>query len=118
MAMTRTAMSSELRAAYTAPYDSWHNRLATLRFVQDIPLQPGDPGFDIVQATAAKLQQFAQTPVLIGWGARDFVFDHHFLAQWKLHLPDATVHEFADAGHYVLEDAAGLLQMIADFVRS
>ena len=34
--------------AYQAPYDSWQNRIATLRFVQDIPLKPGDRGYDIV----------------------------------------------------------------------
>ena len=31
-----------------APYNCPRHRLATLRFVQDIPLSPGDPGFDIV----------------------------------------------------------------------
>ena len=31
-------VSTEIRKAYTGPYDSWDNRIATLRFVQDIPL--------------------------------------------------------------------------------
>jgi haloalkane dehalogenase len=37
---------------------------------------------------------------------RDFVFDHHFLRGFRERLPKARVHEFPDAGHYVLEDAA------------
>ncbi len=118
MAMTRTKMSPEVQKAYTAPYDSWANRLATLRFVQDIPLQTGDPGFEIVQATQAGLGQFAHTPTLIAWGGKDFVFDDHFLAQWRRLLPDARVVYLADAGHYVLEDAAAeLIPQIKQFVQ-
>lgn len=117
MAMTRTKMSAEVRDAYTAPYDSWANRLATLRFVQDIPLQAGDPGFDIVEATKAQLGMFAQTPALIAWGGKDFVFDDHFLAEWRRLLPGARVIYLADAGHYVLEDAAAeLIPQIKQFV--
>jgi len=104
-ACTRTPMSRELRRAYTAPYDSWDNRIATLRFVQDIPLRPGDPGYDLVTEVAESLHRLRGKPTLIGWGDRDFVFDHHFLAQWRHYLPDAEVHRFADCGHYVLEDA-------------
>lgn len=117
LAMTRTKMSAEVRDAYTAPYDSWANRLATLRFVQDIPLQAGDPGFDIVEATKAKLGLFAKTPTLIAWGGKDFVFDDQFLAEWRRLLPAARVIYLADAGHYVLEDAAAeLIPQIKQFV--
>jgi haloalkane dehalogenase len=97
-------MPRAIREAYTAPYDSQENRIATLRFVQDIPLRPTDPGYDIVSKPADGLSAFAKTPVLICWGDRDFVFDHHFLRVWKEHWPHAEVHQFPDAGHYVLED--------------
>lgn len=116
---TRTAMAHDVADGYTAPYDSWRDRIATLRFVQDIPLQPGAPGFELVQQTAGLLGQFAATPTLIAWGGKDFVFDDHFLRAWRTYLPQARVHYLADAGHYVLEDAAEeLLPMIADFVRA
>lgn len=105
MAIKRNPMSKELKQAYMAPYDSPANRIATLRFVQDIPLKPSDPGYDIVANTASKLDQFANTPVLVCWGDQDFVFDHHFLAVWEQTWPHATVHRFPDCGHYVLEDA-------------
>ncbi len=101
----RRPMSKELRDAYTAPYDSWANRIATLRFVQDIPLGPGDRGYDIVAETAEKLPLFADVPMLIAWGLKDFVFDRHFLDEWTRRFPKAEVHPFADCGHYVLEDA-------------
>ncbi|MSP92437.1 MAG: alpha/beta fold hydrolase [Myxococcales bacterium] len=118
-AMARTKMSAAVRAAYLAPYDSWQHRIATLRFVQDIPLRPGDPAMAIVHETAARLPLFAATPAFIGWGGKDFVFDGAFLAQWRRHLTHAQVHEFADAGHFVLEDAgAELIPLITAFVRA
>lgn len=117
MAMARTTMPREVAQAYTAPYDSWDHRVATLRFVQDIPLRAGDPGFDLVQATASQLGLFAQTPTFIGWGGKDFVFDDHFLAEWRAKLPHAQVVYLADAGHYVLEDAADeLIPQIVRFI--
>ena len=45
--------------------------------------------------------------MLIGWGMKDFVFDRHFLDEWARRFPEAEVHRFADAGHYILEDAGG-----------
>ena len=43
--------------------------------------------------------------MLICWGEKDFVFDQHFLDEWRRRFPEAEVHAFADAGHFVLEDA-------------
>jgi pimeloyl-ACP methyl ester carboxylesterase len=105
MAVTRRALPREVRDGLCAPYDSWANRRAVLRFVQDIPLRPGDPGFEIISEVGDALGQFDDRPTLIFWGERDFVFDHHFLAVWEKKLPHAVVHRFADCGHYVLEDA-------------
>ena len=101
----RHPMDSSLRALYQLPYDSWQNRIATLRFVQDIPLAPGDKGYYLVSSVAAGLAQFKSLPMLILWGELDFVFDHHFRSEWQQRFPDAEVHSFADCGHYILEDA-------------
>jgi pimeloyl-ACP methyl ester carboxylesterase len=105
MASTRKKLSRPIRKAYCAPYDTAANRIATLRFVQDIPLSPADPSWHVVADTAAKLDQFKSTPALICWGAKDFVFDDHFLKEWQERWPHAQTHRFADCGHYVLEDA-------------
>jgi haloalkane dehalogenase len=103
---TRHPMPAKLRRAYRLPYDSWQNRVATLRFVQDIPLAEGDRGYALVNEVAAGLGQFGDRPMLICWGERDFVFDRHFLAEWERRFPGAEVHRYPDAGHYILEDAA------------
>ena len=102
--VTRKPMSKEVGQAYMAPYDSWANRLAVLRFVEDIPLDKNHVSYDIVDEVDTKLEQFKALPVLICWGLNDFVFDNDFLAEWKRRLPDAEYHEY-DAGHYLLEDA-------------
>ena len=101
----RNPMSTELRKAYCSPYDNWQHRIATLRFVQDIPLQPEDSGYDLLSEVAAGLHRFVDVPMCICWGEKDFVFDRSFLAEWRRRFPKAEVHSFADCGHYILEDA-------------
>ncbi|WP_421795436.1 alpha/beta fold hydrolase [Haliscomenobacter sp.] len=117
LGVKRSRMSRELRRAYCAPYNSWQNRIATLRFVQDIPIKKGDPGFDYVEDLQNHLYLFRNTPVLIAWGLKDEVFDIHFLNKWIEYLPQAQVHRFEDCGHYVLEDAQEEIgKLIHDFL--
>ena len=112
-------MPADVRRAYLAPYDSWANRIATSRFVQDIPLGEGDAAWPLVQAMGRKLPEYADRPAFIGWGLRDFVFDRRFLKGFTDALPQAQVQAFEDAGHYVLEDKAQVLvPAIRDFLDS
>ena len=112
-------MSPEVAQGYTAPYSTPDARIATLRFVQDIPLKPDDPGYDLVSYTENHLHQLADRPIFIGWGHRDFVFDAHFLERWRQIYPDARYAEYPDAGHYVLEDRPEELGTeIEDFLRT
>jgi len=101
----RKRMSAAVRAEYLRPYDSWDNRIAVARFVQTIPLKAGDPGYQIVSEVGDGLSRLADKPMLIAWGMKDFVFDHHFLAEWQRRFPNAEVMRFDDGGHYILEDA-------------
>ncbi|MGD8679810.1 MAG: alpha/beta fold hydrolase [Lysobacterales bacterium] len=110
-------VSREIRKAYTLPYDSPAHRLATLRFVQDIPLAETDPGFDILINTAEHLHWLADKPCLVAWGERDFVFDAPFLKKWQAYFPRAEIHRFPDCGHYVLEDGGpALIETIGRFI--
>ena len=110
-------LSPLARRAYLAPYDSWAHRIAVQRFVEDIPLRPGDRSFALVERVARELGQFAKVPLLVCWGRRDFVFDDAFLAEWKRRLPHAEVNAFDDAGHYVLEDAhERIIPLMTDFL--
>lgn len=98
----------DVEAGYLAPYDTPAHRVAVLKFVQTIPLAPTDEGYDIVSGTAAALAKFRGAPTLLLWGLKDFVFDGHFLEEWKRHLPHAEVHTWPDCGHYLLDDAGEL----------
>jgi len=112
-----TKMPADVRRAYVSPYNNWNNRISTLRFMQDIPLHPGDKAWALVEAAGQRLPQFADRPAFIGWGLKDFVFDQHFLAGFRKALPQAQVTAFEDAGHYVLEDKqAELVPAIRKFL--
>jgi haloalkane dehalogenase len=114
----RKPLSSEARAGLLAPYDSWQNRIAILRFVQDIPLRKGDRCYDLASEVQEGLARFRDVPMLICWGERDFVFDHHFLDEWVRRFPKAEVHRFPDTGHYILEDAREqIVPLIRAFLR-
>jgi len=102
-------MPTAVARAYVAPYDSWANRISTLRFVQDIPLTPSDRAWSLVEQAGKRLPEYADRPALIGWGLRDFVFDKHFLEGFRKALPNMEQHIFDDAGHYVLEDKHAVL---------
>lgn len=102
-------MPRAVRHAYTAPYDGWRNAIATLRFMQDIPLREGDRAWPLVAESGRRLPAYADRPAFIGWGLRDFVFDRHFLDGFRRALPQAEVHAFEDANHFVLEDRADVL---------
>jgi pimeloyl-ACP methyl ester carboxylesterase len=110
-------VSGEIRRAYRAPYEPRHRRVATRRFVEDIPLTKSDPSYAIVAAVEAGLEQFCDRPALIAWGLKDFVFTERFLAKWQRHWPHAEVQRFPDCGHYVLEDAGPpLIDRIDEFL--
>ncbi len=110
----RRRLSPEERAGYLRPYDSWQNRIAVHRFVQDIPLKPGDPSYATVSKVQDGLERLRDIPVLLFWGMKDFVFDADFLAEWDRLLPHARVVRFEDAGHLVLEDAFDEIRETSD----
>ncbi|SCA63395.1 Uncharacterized protein SCG7086_AQ_00120 [Chlamydiales bacterium SCGC AG-110-P3] len=101
---SKTRMPRALRKAYCAPYNTSHNRLATLKFVQDIPISKGDVSYDLISQIENNLALLRDKPTLICWGMKDFIFDEHFLKVWESRFPEAEVHRFPDGGHYILED--------------
>jgi haloalkane dehalogenase len=107
----------EVRRALLAPYNGWRNRLATLRFVEDIPLSPADPSYALARQVDRQLERLSGKPMLICWGERDFVFDHDYLAEWRRRFPNAEVRRFPEAGHYILEDEPGpVLEAVGRFL--
>ena len=101
----RERLTPEICNGLLAPYDSYANRIAHLRFVQDIPMTPRHPTWKLMQEIEAGLPQLKERSMLICWGMKDWCFNESFLETWKDKFPSAEVCEFSDAGHYVLEDA-------------
>jgi pimeloyl-ACP methyl ester carboxylesterase len=105
----RRPLPLEVKAGLIAPYDSYLSRLATLRFVLDIPLSAKDPSGVTVARVDRNLAQICNRPTLVLWGAHDFVFDRDYFDEWCRRLPLAETHWLDDAGHYLLEDAPDLI---------
>ncbi|MGM0643003.1 MAG: alpha/beta fold hydrolase [Thermodesulfobacteriota bacterium] len=114
----KTRLHPKVRKGLTAPYNSRRNRIATLRFVQDIPLSKKDPSYRIVEKVEKRLHLLNDLPILILWGRKDFVFDMHFFREWQRRLPEARMHVFENAGHYLFEDrpdeTSGLIREFLD----
>jgi len=115
----RQRMIGQVRKGYLAPYNSPENRIANLRFVQDIPMTPDIPSYPIVEHIESQLGYFRDRPVMIIWGMKDFCFNNYFLERWKQYFPAAEVHEVAQAGHYVVEDAdEEIIPWMIEFLRN
>jgi haloalkane dehalogenase len=97
-------LSRDVKAGLIAPYNCWPNRIATLKFVQDIHLTETNPSYGLVKKLDQSLELFLNFPMLICWGEHDFVFDRDYLNEWIRRFPEAEVHCFPEAGHYVVED--------------
>jgi cis-3-alkyl-4-acyloxetan-2-one decarboxylase len=98
-------MTATVKRGYLAPYSSYASRIATLRFVEDIPLSPEHPSWPVLLEVERGLAQFASTPVCLIWGEKDWCFTPEYRRGFEARLPHARVHSAAQAGHYVLEDA-------------
>lgn len=99
-------MLPEIASAYLAPYNSWRNRVAIYRFVEDIPMHAGHRSYKTLLEIEQRLPllRSADIPMLILWGGQDFCFNDHFYEGWKRRFPEAESHYFKDGGHYILED--------------
>ena len=110
-------LSKDVKAGLIAPYNCWKNRIATLKFVQDIHLTENNPSYRLVKKLDQNSELFLNIPMLICWGKHDFVFDADYLAEWVRRFPGAEVHRFPNAGHYVLEDVPDkIMPLVDDFL--
>ncbi len=98
-------MPPDVARGYLLPYDSWHNRVAVHGFVRDIPLRPDHVSWPTLLEVEGNLPRLRKKPMLILWGGKDFCFNDWFYSEWLKRFPEARRHYFAQAGHYLLEDA-------------
>jgi len=96
-------LAPEVRRGLLLPYDAWASRIATLRFVQDIPLSPEHPSYAELRRIEEGLAGLRDRPMALIWGEKDFCFTPAFRAEWERRFPEARSVRL-NAGHYVLED--------------
>ena len=101
---SKKGLSNKVKKGLIAPYNSWRNRIATLKFVQDIPIDKNDSSFQIVKHVDENLKYLKESDLMFLWGAKDFVFDLTFLNEFKRRFPRSKTRVFHDAGHYLFED--------------
>ncbi len=110
-------LTPAVRAGLMAPYDSWRNRTAVLRFAMDIPLQTTHPTYQTLLNIERGLPQFADRPICFIWGMRDWCFTPDFLDRFLQFYPNAEVHRLDDAGHYLIEDdPEQVIGILAEFL--
>jgi pimeloyl-ACP methyl ester carboxylesterase len=110
-------LTAAVRRGYLAPYGNWHDRVAVLRFVQDIPLAPSHPSYATLASIEEGLAKLTGRPMLFIWGERDWCFTTAFLDEFQRRFPQAETLRLPDAGHYVFEDAAApILARVKEFL--
>jgi haloalkane dehalogenase len=107
-------LAEDVRQGLIAPYNSWSNRIATLKFVQDIAVKKSDPSYPLGQFLDENLHRLKGLPLLICWGKHDFVFDDTYYHEWRRRFPEAECHLFENAGHYLLEDEPEKVPAVID----
>lgn len=97
-------LSEKVRHGFLMPYDSYENRIAILRFIQDISRGPADPSYEVLLEVEHGLWMFRENPVCIIWGMKDWYYKPTFLERWRLYYPQAKIMHVQNAGHFLLED--------------
>lgn len=99
-------LDSATKKEYTAPYNTWANRIAVHRFVKDIPLNQTHPSYMTLVEIEEKLHRIKDqnVPMLVLWGGKDFCFTKHFYQEWIKRFPQCQYKYYNNYGHYLLED--------------
>jgi haloalkane dehalogenase len=113
----RSRFADGVAEGYLAPYSNWHDRIANLRFIQDIPLELDHPTRTLFLSIGEHLRTLSTLPIAILWGEKDFCFTPYYRRGFIERLPNAEVTVFEHASHWVVEDAyERILPIVQDFL--
>jgi haloalkane dehalogenase len=102
MAVTKK-MNPVVKKGFLLPYGNFKNRIATAKFVLDIPLSKQHTSFQKLKEIEDNLKNI-KAPVLLLWGEKDFCFNMNFYHRWLDYFPKAKTKTYQNAGHYLIED--------------
>jgi haloalkane dehalogenase len=112
-------MTTEVMAAYRAPFPTWSSRWPVLAFPRNIPIAQTDRAFERMKKTDDGLRAL-EHPTFFIWGAKDPVFPPRVMAKFKERLRNVKGEVvFDDASHFLQEDRPREIgKAITDFVGS
>ena len=73
--------------------------------MKDIPIRETHRSWQTLIGVEEDLAQFADHPIQLVWGEKDWCFTTDFLDEFERRFPNAQTLRIPDAGHYVFEDA-------------
>lgn len=100
---SKKGLSPLIKKGFTLPYQDYDSRIATAKFVLDIPMNEKHPTYETLKNIESKLTDI-KAPVLLLWGEKDFCFTLSFRDRWMEFYPKARSVSFPKAGHYLIED--------------
>lgn len=114
---TTKGLSPLVKKGFTLPYHDYNSRIATAKFVRDIPMNENHPTYKTLKTIEDKLPSL-KAPLLILWGKKDFCFTMNFQKRWLDIFPEAKTVVFRNAGHYLIEDEeSGVIEEIEKFLK-
>jgi pimeloyl-ACP methyl ester carboxylesterase len=100
---SKKGLSPLVKKGFVLPYHDFESRIATAKFVQDIPMNENHPTYQTLKTIEERLPTI-KAPVLLLWGEKDFCFTMNFQKRWLDIFPEAHAVTFPSAGHYLIED--------------
>lgn len=114
---SKKGLSPLVKKGFVLPYADFESRIATAKFVQDIPMNETHPTYNTLKDIEEKLSTI-KAPVLLLWGEKDFCFTMNFQKRWLEFFPKARSVSYPNAGHYLIEDEKkAVTQEIENFLK-
>ena len=98
-------LPTDVKNGFVFPYHDWATRIATHRFVVDIPSGRGTAADRALAEIESRLPILREKRVALIWGGDDFCFSRHYYERWRKIVPNAEATCLDSVGHYLLEDA-------------
>jgi len=100
------SLEDNVKQGYLLPFaNSPKDRMGVLRFVEDIPMEPNHPSFEVLLGIEHGLLILRNKPIAVAWGMKDWCFTPRFFERWVDFFPHAETLELNHAGHMLFEDA-------------
>ena len=96
-------LAAETKANYLFPYDSYDNRIAIQKFIQDIPVARWHCSWMTILHIQRRIHFLKQLPVYIVWGRKSKLFGKGVHSKWRKYLPQAKYAKFTNSHFFMLE---------------